>query len=149
MTSLIWATPAEVRAYPESGIPLDMPDDALGQKIDKAARAIERVIIRWPTVDVETGRAFDADVRAQMIAAVAETIKARRKAEAIEASLGGLAPILAAGGSISTKTLSASTGTSSSGSTGAPIGDRAPRVPLDAIDALQAAGLIGGSARTW
>lgn len=149
MPSLIWATPAEVRAYPGSGIPLEMPEDVLGQYVDKAVRALEKVIIRWPTVDADTGRAFDAEVRADMIAAVAETIKARRENETVEDSLGGLAPILAAGGSISTKTLSASTGTSSSGSTGAPIGERATRVPLDALDALQAAGLIGGSARTW
>ncbi|WP_410652120.1 hypothetical protein [Amycolatopsis sp. cmx-4-54] len=149
MTSLIWATPAEVRAYPGSGIPADMTDDVLGQYITKAVRALERVIIRWPTVDSETGRAFDAEVRTEMIAAVAETIKARRKAEAVEDSLGGLAPILAAGGTISTKTLSASTGTSSAGATGAAIGERATRVPIDAIDALQSAGLIGGSARTW
>ncbi|MEA5367716.1 hypothetical protein VA596_49855 [Amycolatopsis sp., V23-08] len=149
MTDLIWATTAEVRAYPDSGIPADMTEPALELAITKAVRALERVIIRWPTVDSETGRAFDDGVRADMIAAVAETIKARRKAEAVEAGLGGLAPILADGGSISTKTLSASTAGRSGSGGGARIGENATRVPLDAVDALQSAGLIGGSVRTW
>ncbi|WP_439377489.1 hypothetical protein [Amycolatopsis lexingtonensis] len=149
MTDLIWATTAEIRAYPDSGIPTDMNETALEQLIAKAVRALERVIIRWPTVDSETGRAFDAGVAADMITAVAETIKARRKADAVEASLGGLAPILADGGSISTKTLSASTTGRSGGGGGSRIGENATRVPLDAVDALVSAGLIGGSLRTW
>jgi hypothetical protein len=149
VTDLIWATATEVRAYPDSGIPADMAEFALDQLITKAVRAIERVIIRWPTVDSDTGRAFGEDVRADMIAAVAETIKARRKAEAVEDGLGGLAPILADGGSISTKTLSASTTGRSGSGGGARIGENATRVPLDALDALVSAGLVGGSARTW
>jgi hypothetical protein len=149
VTDLIWATTVEIRAYPDSGIPDDMNEATLEQLIAKAVRALERVIIRWPTVDSDAGRAFDAGVRADMIAAVAETIKARRKAEAMEDGLGGLAPILADGGSISTKTLSASTTGRSGGGGGARIGENATRVPLDAIDALQSAGLIGGSVRTW
>lgn len=144
MTSLIWATTAEVRAYLGPELP-NLPEADVERAITKAVNAIERIIVRWPTIDSETGRAFDAEVGKQMIAAVSETIKARRKAEAVEDGLGGLAPILAAGGSISTKTLSAST----AGGRGAAIGENATRVPIDALDALVSAGLIGGSGRTW
>lgn len=146
---MIWATTTDVRDYLGERLPADFGEIALGRYVTKAVNAIERIIVRWPLVDATTDRALDSDVREQLVAAVAETIAARRKNEAVEESLGGLAPILAAGGSISTKTLSASTGTSSAGNTGAPLGDRAPRVPLDALEALQAAGLIGGSVRTW
>lgn len=149
MSELVWATTIEVRAYPASSIPADMPDAALALYIDKAVRAIERTILRWPAIDEMTGRAQDPGVRALLIVAIAETIALRRRNEATEAALGGLAPILAAGGTIATKTLSASTGTSGAGHAGAAIGERATRIPVDALDALQSAGLISGSARTW
>lgn len=146
---MIWATTAEIRNYLGEDLPPDFGEAALTRALDKAVASIERIIIRWPVLDDAEEHAANADVRKNMITAVAETIKARRDNDALTASLGPLAPILVAGGSVATKTLSASTGGTSKSGGGAELGTKAPRVPLDAIDALSAAGLIGGSGRTW
>lgn len=149
--ALIWATVQEVRDYLADELPSadDYPDAAVQRDIDKVVRTLERMIIRWPALDEQGVRATDQAVRGHMVAAVAETIKRRRVDKAFEDSLGGLAPVLAAGGTISTGKLSASTVGRSGTQPGAAIGDGAVRLPMDAIEALAAAGLIGGGVASW
>ncbi|MFJ8815424.1 hypothetical protein [Amycolatopsis thermoflava] len=150
---MIWATLSEVREYLGSDLPDQYPDSSLQRDIEKAVRTLAAKVIRQPALD-DDDRPEDPEVRANVVAAVAEQIRHRRKldsdAAALDGALGGMADILRAGGSISTKTLSAS-GASRSGTSGA--SQRAieveNRLSLDTIEALVAAGMLGGSVAAW
>lgn len=138
---MIWATPDELRAQLDD-IPAD--DTAAQQLIDRAVRSLTRIIVRWPALD-DTDRAADETVRADTLAAVAETVRHQRLQDDATNQLGGLGGVIAAGGQIDTATLRVSGGTGSR----AGLGDTAPRLPLAAIDALASANLIGGSVPAW
>ncbi|ALG07667.1 hypothetical protein [Kibdelosporangium phytohabitans] len=143
---MIWATPAEVREYLREELPADYPEEALSRDIDKAVRSMVPRVLRWPTVDDDTDRPADTQVRDYVIAAVAELIAFRRGQDAAAEELGGAgtAEVLAAGGSITAGKLSVS------GGRGARVGRyTADRLPQETIDALLAADMIGGSVSTW
>ncbi|MDQ0377959.1 hypothetical protein [Amycolatopsis thermophila] len=151
---MIWATPDEVRTYLDvDQLPDGYPDDQLQRDIDRVTRLLAAKVVRFPALN-EQDRPEDPEVRAHVIAAVAEQIKHARKLAAdraaLDGALGGMADVLRAGGSISTKTLSAS-GASRSGSSGASqrAMDVENRLSLDTIDALVAAGMLGGSVAAW
>lgn len=148
---MIWATVAEVRAYPDVDIPTAVTDEQLQAVIDDCSDSLETRIIRWPVLDDATARAADEQQRRRIAAAVAETVKARYEAKRLSEQLGGdgLTEIIAAGGSVTAGKLSVSGGSKSGGSGGAQIGRAAPRVPLAAIEKLAAANLIGGSVASW
>ena len=148
---MIWATVAEVRAYPDVDIPATVTDEQLQMVIDDCSDSLETRIIRWPVLDDETARAADEQQRRWITAAVAETVKARYEAKRLAQHLGGegITEIIAAGGSITAGKLSVSGGSKSGGGGGAQIGRAAPRVPLAAVEKLAAANLIGGSVPSW
>lgn len=149
---MIWATPGEVRAYlEEDDIPELVTDEQLLAVIEQCARTLTTKVIRWPVLDEETDRAEDAEQREHIVAAVAETVKARYQAKKLEQQLGGtgLVEVIAAGGSVTAGKLSVSGGSKSGGSGGAKIGQSADRLPVEAREALLAANLIGGSAPSW
>lgn len=149
--ALIWATVQDVRDYLGDDLPAapEVSDAVVQRHIDKITRALEATIIRWPEIDDTTERAADEAVRGHMVAAVAETVARRREDEQLDAALGGMSPILEAGGSVSTGKLTVSTVGRAGGSRGAAVGDRAVRLPIDAVEALSAAGLIGGGVASW
>ncbi len=144
---MIWATTDDVRTYLRTSLPDTVLDEDLARDIERAARTLDAKVIRWPVLDENTGRALDVGQRGHIVAAVSEVIRARRKAEALEEALGGdgIVEIIAAGGSIKAQSLSVSGGSKSGGGGGALIGKAANRLPAEAVEALQAAGLIGGS----
>lgn len=144
---MIWATVAEVRDH--LNLPADVTDTEVQRLIDTASRTLETKIIRWPVLN-DTERAEDEQQRAHLVAAVAETIRARRDNDAAVAQLGGsgVAAVIAAGGTITASKLTVSGGSRRGGS-GVAVGASAPRVPIEAYEALQAAGLIGGSVPSW
>lgn len=155
---MIWATVQEIRdwwgnqqvalgvTWPE----LPTSDAAVQMLVDSASRTLGAKIVRWPVLD-DDERAEDELQRAHLVVAVGEVIRARREAAEVETSLGGAgaAAVIAGGGSITASKLTVSGGSKGSGSGGAAVGHRAIRVPLAAIDALEAAGLIGGSVASW
>lgn len=157
MTCMIWATPAEVRTWwtdQQAALAVTWPalpttDPPVQMLIDTASRTLGAKVIRWPVLN-DQERADDEQQRAHLIAAVGETIQARREATATETALGGsgAAAIIAAGGTITASKLTVSGGSRTGGS-GARIGENATTVPIAAYDALQAAGLIGGSVASW
>jgi hypothetical protein len=149
---MIWALPAEVRAYrdaqaaafPDETWPTLSSDDLVVQtQIDSAVRAMVPSVLWWPCLD-ELDRADDDEVRELLIVAVAETIRARLVNATAGASLGGdtIAAVLAAGGSFSADNLSVS------GGSGARVGARATAVPARACEALAEAGMTGGPVAT-
>lgn len=146
---MIWATVAEVRAYPDVNIPEDVQDEQLQAVIDNCVDTLETHIIRWPVLDEETDRAADAQQRRRISGAVAEVVKARYEAKRLAQQLGGegLTEIIAAGGSVKAQSLAVAGGSSTS--RGAKIGQAADRVPVPAIEKLLAANLIGGGAASW
>ncbi|GLZ34893.1 hypothetical protein Lesp02_70800 [Lentzea sp. NBRC 105346] len=148
---MIWATVAEVRDYLQDDdvIPTSTQDEAVQRMIDRVSRTLGSKVIRWPVLDSETDRASDEEQRKHIIAAIAETVKARYEAVALEQALGGAGnvEVIAGGGSITAGKLSVSGG-SRSGS-GAKIGKSADRVPIEAYEAMQDADLIGGSSPSW
>lgn len=149
---MIWATPGEVRAYLEDGdIPETTTDEQLQATIDRCVRTLTTKVIRWPVLDEETDRAADEEQRGHIVAAVAETVKARYEAKTLESQLGGtgLTEVIAAGGSVTAGKLSVSGGSKSGGSGGAKIGQSANRLPIEAVEALLAADLVGGGGVTW
>ncbi|MBP2331226.1 hypothetical protein JOF56_011611 [Kibdelosporangium banguiense] len=143
---MIWATTAEVRDYlsDDDILPADYDEATLQRDIDKAVRKMATQILRWPCLN-EDDRPDDEKVRKDVIAAVAELIKYRREQAAAAEALGGAgtAEILKAGGSISAGK------TSVSGGKGAKVGRYADTLPCDTVEALEAAGMIGGSVPTW
>ncbi|MDT7789762.1 MAG: hypothetical protein QOF58_8181 [Pseudonocardiales bacterium] len=149
---MIWATPAEVRAYLDDGeIPEAVTDERLQRMIDNCVDTLESRIVYWPVLDEETDRAADEQQRRRIVGAVAETVKARYEAKNLAAQLGGdgLTEVIAAGGSVTAGKLSVSGGSKSGGSGGAKIGQAANRVPVAALEKLLAAGLVGGGGVTW
>lgn len=155
---MIWATVAEVRewwadqqtAYAVTWSPLPVEDTGVQTLIDSATRTLDRKAIRYPLLDEATDRAVDEKVRANVMAAVAETIAAGRKtkaeAAALDASLPGMADIVRAGGSVTAGSLSVTGARTASGNATA---STAGRVPIEAYEALAAAGMIGGSVPAW
>ncbi|SER95163.1 hypothetical protein SAMN05216188_11849 [Lentzea xinjiangensis] len=149
---MIWATVAEVRGYLDAGdIPAGTEDSAVQRMIDRCARTLGAKVLRWPVLDEETDRAADEEQRGHIVAAVAETVKARFEAQQLAQQLGGegLTEVIAAGGSVTAGKLSVSGGSKSGGSGGAKIGRSADRVPVEAIEALLAANLLGGGVPSW
>lgn len=147
---MIWATPGEVRTYlDDDEIPENTSDEKLQAMIDRCARTLGAKVIRWPVLDDDTDRAADEQQRKDIVAAVAEVVKARYAAKSLEQQLGGeaIVEVIASGGSIKAQSLAVAGG--SSNSRGAKIGQAADRVPLPAIEALLAANLIGGGVPTW
>lgn len=153
MTNMIWATPAEVRTWwtdQQAALAVTWPelpatDPPVQGLIDTATRTLESKVIRWPILN-DQERAEDEAQRAHLIAAVGETIRARRDNDTAIAQLGGtgVAAVLAAGGSIEASKLRAT------GGRGVLVGaSNTQRVPIEAYEALQAAGLIGGSVASW
>ncbi|HEU5475710.1 MAG TPA: hypothetical protein VFV67_34145 [Actinophytocola sp.] len=149
---MIWATVEEVRAYVDAQAAtlgraewpaLPEADSAVQTLIDSAARSLSCKVIRWPVLDEADEHAEDPVQRQHMVVAVCETIRARQHSAVQESALGGMSPILAAGGSITADNLSVS------GGRGARVGRSASQVPWPAYEALQAGGLIGGSVATW
>lgn len=149
---MIWATVDEVRGYlDDDDIPAGTSDAAAQKVIDRCARTLDSKVIRWPVLDDETGQAADEVQRGHLVAAVSECVKVYYEAKSLEASLGGagLTEIIAAGGSVTAGKLSVSGGSKSGGSGGAKIGRSADRLPIEAIEALSLANLIGGSVASW
>ncbi|WP_285610551.1 hypothetical protein [Actinokineospora globicatena] len=147
---MIWATVAEVRTYlSDTTLLAGVDDAAVGRHVDRAVRSLVPLVLRWPELDEETDRPAEEDARASVVAAVAETIRVRREADQATVALGGpgAVEVIAAGGGISAGTLTVSGGSRTGG--GARIGQRAQAVPIAAVDALLAAGMVGGSVPTW
>ncbi|GAB2964473.1 hypothetical protein [Saccharothrix stipae] len=143
---MIWATVGEVRDYLDDGdIPTGTEDAAVQRAIDKAVRSLTTRVVWWPVLDDADEHVEDAEQRAHVVAAVAETVKARYAARALETAVGGagLVELLAGGGSVTASKLSVSGGTRGTGA--ARIGAGAGTVPPEAVEALLAAGMIGGS----
>jgi hypothetical protein len=146
---MIWATVADVRAYPDSGIPAATSDDQVQAAINRAVRSLAVRVVWWPVLDEDTDRAEDEETRGHIVAAVAETMRARYEAQALTTAVGGagLVELLAAGGSVTAGKLSVSGGSRGSGA--ARVGAGAGTVPAEAVEALLAAGMIGGSVASW
>lgn len=147
---MIWATVAEVRAYlADGGIPAGTSDEQVQRTLDRAVRSLTTRVMWWPELDDDDERAADADVRGHLVAAVAETVRARYEQRALTDAVGGagLVEVIAAGGSITAGKLSVSGGTRGTGS--ARIGAGADTVPPEAAEALLAAGVVGGSVPSW
>jgi hypothetical protein len=147
---MIWATVGEVRNYlDDSEIPEGVSDEQLQAMIDRCARTLTTKVIRWPVLDEGTQRAEDVEQRGHIVAAVAECVKARYAAKTLAQQLGGdaVVELIAAGGSVKAQSLAVAGG--SSNTRGAKIGQAADRVPIEAIEALLAANLIGGGGVTW
>jgi hypothetical protein len=147
---MIWATVAEIRTYRNAAVAADpgatwpelaAADAAVQTLIESAARRLAGMVIRWPVLDDED-RAEDTVQRGHLVAAVAETIRGRLRASATDAALGGMSALIAAGGKIKADNLEIT------GAAGAVVGETRT-IPVDALDALAAAGLIGGSVPTW
>lgn len=149
---MIWATVAEVRAYLDDGdIPTGTSDEQVQRAIDKAVRSLTTRVVWWPVLDDADEHVVDAAKRADVVAAVAETVKARYASRTLADQVGGtgVVELLAGGGSITAGKLAVSGGSRGSGGSGARIGSAADSVPSAAIDALLAAGMVGGSAPSW
>lgn len=147
---MIWATVAEVRNYlDDDDIPAGTEDAAVQKMIDRCVRTLDSKVIRLPVLDEDTDRAAEEAQRGHIVAAVAETVRARYAARALEQQLGGaeMVEIIAAGGSIKAQSLAIAGGSSSS--RGAKVGQAADRLPIEAVEALLAANLIGGGVATW
>jgi len=154
---MIWATVLEVRhwwaeqqdALGVTWAALPQADGPVQMLIDSASRTLGAKIVRWPVLD-DDERAEDLEQRGHLVVAVGEVIRARREAAAAVDSLGGVgaAAVIAGGGSITAGKLSVSGG-GKQGSGGSRVGEAAITVPIAAYDALQAAGLIGGSVASW
>lgn len=155
--AMIWATVAEVRDHFEAQtaawgtdewpeLPAD--DAAVQTMIDSAARAMTTKVIRWPILD-DTDRAEDEDQRAHLVVAVCEVIRDRLRANAVATAVGGqvAVDVVAAGGRIKAGNLEVQGGNRGAGS-GSWTARRA-RLPIEAIEALAAANLIGGGVATW
>jgi hypothetical protein len=143
---MIWATVAEVREYlADGGIPAGTTDEQVQRAIDRAVRSLTTRVVWWPVLDDADERAEDEQQRADIIAAVGETVRARYAAAALETTVGGagLVELLAAGGSVTAGKLSVSGGSRGAGA--ARIGAGADTVPPEALEALLAAGMVGGS----
>jgi hypothetical protein len=151
--TMVWATTTEVRAAFAAGTEADgatewpaLPeaDTAVNTLIVSASRALAVKVIRWPILD-DTDRPEDTEQRSHILHAVCEVIRDRRLAATAVAELGGQAAagVIAGGGSVKAGNLEVRGGNS-----GGWLADRS-RVPVDAVFALQAAGLIGGSVPTW
>ncbi|MDQ3577549.1 MAG: hypothetical protein M3443_08090 [Actinomycetota bacterium] len=127
-----------------------MDDAEVQGHIDRAVRRLVTTIIRWPVVDDTTDRADDTDIQGHVIAAVGEVISARRQADLAAVEVGGnaAAEIIAAGGSVKAGSLAVSGSSNGSGG-GARLGSRASVLPVEAVEALLAAGMVGGSVPTW
>jgi hypothetical protein len=139
---MIWATVEDIRAELDNN-----PDDdaAVQREIDRAVRTLDGIAIRYPRLNTDQ-RADDTKTRADVVAAVAELIQSRRDRVKAKAATPGL-EIVERGGSIKSATLTVDAGArSSSSGSGA---DRDSLVPASAIEALQAAGMIGGSVASW
>ncbi|GAB3472020.1 hypothetical protein [Actinophytocola sediminis] len=155
--AMIWATVAEVRAHCEAqtsawgvdewpALPED--DPAVQAMIDTATRALIPKVIRWPILG-DDDRAEDEEQRGHLVVAVCEVIRDRLRAKAVAAAVGGqvAVDVVAAGGRIKASQLEVQGGSGSGGSSGWTA--RRARLPLEAYDALSAAGLIGGSVPSW
>lgn len=143
---MIWATVAEVREYlRDGGIPAGTTDEQVQHTINKAVRALTTKVTWWPVLDDADEHVEDAEQRAHVIAAVAETVRARYAARALETAVGGagLVELLAGGGAVTASKLSVSGGSRATGK--ARIGVGAGTVPPEAVEALLAAGMVGGS----
>ncbi|ACU35587.1 hypothetical protein [Actinosynnema mirum] len=147
---MIWATTPEVRAYAGADLPSSVGDAEVQRGIDRAVRSLEASVLRWPLLD-DAERPADARVRADVVAAVAETLLARRKADAVAADLGGAGAtaVIAAGGTVSAGKLTVSGSRNGGSGAGVAIGDAGRRPPVEAWEALAAAGMIGGSVASW
>lgn len=146
--AMIWATVAEVRDYLRTGdIPTGESDELVQREIDKAVRSLTTKVVWWPELDDADEHVADVEQRAHVVAAVAETVKARYESRALETAVGGagLVRLLDRGGSITAGKLAVSGGSRSGGS--APV--REDTVPPAAVEALLAAGMVGGSAPSW
>jgi len=150
--TMVWATPAEVRevfSVQASALgaaewpPLPEADVAVQALIDNATRSLVPKVIRWPILD-DTDRPEDTEQAGHVVAAVCEVIRDRLVTKTAVAEVGGrgAANVIASGGRVKAGTLEVQ-----GGGNGAWLAGRS-RVPVDAIFALQNAGLIGGSVPT-
>jgi hypothetical protein len=148
---MIWAEPQEVRNYltDDPDLLAGLDDAAVQRQIDMAQRRLSTMVVWWPEMDEEIDRAADEAVRASIVAAVAEVVRARREADLAATALGGAAAVevIAGGGSVEAGSLKVAGG--SRGSGGARLGSRASALPQEAIDAMFAAGLMGGGVASW
>lgn len=145
--AMIWATVADVRGYlRQDEIPAGEDDQQVQREVDRAVRSLVTRVLWWPELD-DDERVLDTARRADVVAAVAETVRASYERRTLEASVGGagLARLLDRGGSVTAGKLSVSGGSRSGGSAPA----RESAVPDEALDALLAAGLTGGSVASW
>lgn len=139
---MIWATVEDVRA--ELGDTAGDQDE-IAREIRRAVRTLDAIAVRYPVLD-DAGRVLDPDRRADVVAAVAELIRYRRDRTKAKAATPGL-EIVERGGRIKSATLEVAGGTRSSG--GGSVVDRDTLVPLPVIEAMQSAGMIGGSVASW
>lgn len=153
--TMIWATPAEVRevwsvqqaALGTAEWPtLPEDDKAVQALIDNATRALAVKVIRWPILD-DQDRPEDLEQAGHVVAAVCEVIRDRLQTKAAVVEVGGMgsAQIIASGGRVKAGNLEVQGGTGGGGSW---LASRT-RVPIDAIFALQSAGMVGGSVPSW
>jgi hypothetical protein len=154
---MIWATVDEVRAHVEAQTAawgtdewpaLPAEDDAVQTMVDSAVRALVPKVIRWPILD-DTDRAEDEEQRGHLVVAVCEVIRERQRATATAAAVGGQAAVdvVAAGGRIKAGNLEVQGGARGAGSGGWTA--RRSTLPIEAVDALAAANLIGGGVAAW
>lgn len=143
---MVWATATEVREYLGDRLPNTVTDDQLDTLITKAVRSLAPKTLRLPPLD-DQDRPADTDVREHVVAAVGEVVDARRETTAQQDALGGAGDVLASGGSITAGSLTVSGAPpSSSGKNGY---GRDRLLPIEAVEALQAAHMVGGSVPAW
>lgn len=145
---MVWATVAEVRDYLGDRLPAapDVPDTEVDKAITKAVRTLSPKVLRLPALD-DTDRPEDPAIKADVVAAVGEVIDAHRDRAASEKQLGGMLGIVERGGRIKAGSLEVD-GTVSGGGGSGGYG-REALLPIAAVEALQSAGMVGGSVPAW
>jgi hypothetical protein len=149
--TMVWATVAEVReVFSVQAIALGaaewpaLPenDAAVQALINNATSALTVKAIRWPIL-TDDDRPEDTEQAGHVVAAVCEVIRDRLVSRDAVVAVGGMgsAQIIASGGRVKAGNLEVQGGSSGGG---AWLASRS-RVPVDAIFALQNAGMIGGS----
>lgn len=141
---MVWATITEVREYLGHRLPSTVTDDQVDKLITKAVRSLSPKVLRIPPLD-EQDRPADEDVKGHVVAAVGEVVAARRAEEQTDGTLGAMSDVLEHGGSITAGSLTVD-GPARGKQTGY---GRGRLLPFAAVEALQAAHMVGGSVPAW
>jgi hypothetical protein len=142
--AMVWATVPEVREYLGDRLPSTVSDGEVEKAITRAVRTLAPKVLRIPVLG-DTDRPEDDDIAAHVVAAVGEIIAAHRDRDAASTQLGGMLGIVEQGGRIKAGSLEVD-GTVTGGGGGY---GRESVLPWPAVEALQAAGMVGGGVSTW